>query len=53
MVSDNWKLTLDHPEVITEYLANEVAEGCKAGLFTQPPFADFVRLLMGIVAKKC
>ena len=52
MVSDNWKSSLDHPEVITEYLANEVATGHKAGLFTQPPFSDFVRSLMGIVTKK-
>ena len=36
-----------------EYLANEVAAGCKAGLFTQQPFSDFVGLLMGVVAKKC
>ena len=34
-----------------EYLANEVAAGCKAGLFTQPPFSAFVRLPMGIVTK--
>ena len=36
-----------------EYLANEVAAGCKVGLFTQPPFSDFVRLWIGIVTKKC
>ena len=36
-----------------EYVANKVAAGCKAGLFTQPPFPDFVRLPMGIVTKKC
>ena len=53
MVSDNWKLALDHPEVITEYLANEVAARCKAGLFSQPPFPDFVGLPVGVVAKKC
>ena len=53
MVSDNWKSALDHPEVITEYLANEIAAGYKAGPFTQPPFPDFVRLPMGIVTKKC
>ena len=53
MVLDNWKSALDHPEVITEYLANEVAAGCKAGPFTQPPFKDFVRSPMGIVTKKC
>ena len=53
MVSDNWKLALDHPGVITEYLANEVAEGHKDGLLTQPPFPDFVKLPMGIVTKKC
>ena len=53
IISDNCKSALDHPEVITEYLANEVAAGCKAGLFTQPPFSDFVGLPMGIVAKKC
>ena len=52
IVSGNWKSALDHPEVIMEYLANEVAAGHKAGLFTQPPFSDFVRLPMGIVAKK-
>ena len=51
-VSDNWKLDLDHPGVITEYLANEVAAGYKAGPFTQPS-SDFVGSLMGIVAKKC
>ena len=53
MVLGNWKSALDHPEVITEYLANEVAAGHKAWLFAQPPFLDFVRSLMGIVAKKC
>ena len=53
VVSDNVKLAFDHPEVITEYLANEVAAGHEAGLFTQPPFPDFVRLPMGIVTKKC
>ena len=53
MVSDNWKLALDHPEVIMEYLANEVVTGCKAGPFTQPSFSDFVGLPMGVVAKKC
>ena len=52
MVSDNWKLALDHPGVIMEYLANEVAAGHKAGLFTQPPFSDFVGLPMGVVTKK-
>ena len=52
MVLGNWKLALDHPEVIKEYLANEVAAGCKAVLFTQPPFPDFVRFLMGIVTKR-
>ena len=52
IVSGNWKSALDHPEVIMEYLANEVAAGCKAGPFTQPPFSDFVGLLMGIVTKK-
>ena len=52
IVSDNWKLALDHPEVITEYLANEVAIGHKVGLFTQPPFSDFVISLMGIITKK-
>ena len=36
-----------------EYLANEVAAGCKAGPFIQPPFTDFVGSPMGIVAKKC
>ena len=40
IVSDNWKSALDHPEVIKEYLANEVAVGHKAGLFTKPPFSD-------------
>ena len=53
MVLGNWKSGLDHPEVIKEYLANEVAAGCKAGQFTQPPFPDFVGLPMGIVAKQC
>ena len=53
MVSGNWKLALDHSEVIEKYLANEVAAGCKAGPFTQPPFPDFVGLPMGIVTKKC
>ena len=53
MVLGNWKSALDHLEVIKEYLANEVAAVCKAGPFTQPPFPDFVRSLMGIVAKKC
>ena len=53
MISDNWKSALGHPEVITEYLANVVAAGHKAGPFTQPPFSDFVRLPMGIITKKC
>ena len=53
MISGNWKSSLDHPEVIREYLANEVAAGCKAGPFTQPPFPDFARSPMGVVAKKC
>ena len=53
MVLDNWKSTLDHPEVIMEYLANKVAARHKAGLFVQPPFLDFVGSMMGIVAKKC
>ena len=38
--------------ILEEYLANEVAVGCKAGPFAQPPFPDFVGSLMGIVAKK-
>ena len=42
MVLGNWKLALDHPEVIEKYLANEVAAGHKAGPFTQPPFLDSV-----------
>ena len=53
IVFGNWKSALDHPEVIIEYLANEVAAGCKAGSFTQPPFSDFVGLPMGVVTKKC
>ena len=53
MVVDNWKLALDHPEVVAEYLGNEVAAGCKAGLFIQPPFSDFVGSLMDVVTKKC
>ena len=53
IVLGNWKSALDHPEVIMEYLANEVAAGYKVGPFTQPPFSDFVGLPMGIVAKKC
>ena len=53
IVLDNWKSVLDHPEVITEFLANEVAAGCKAGPFTQPPFLHFVGSPVGIVAKKC
>ena len=53
IVLGNWELALDHSEVIIEYLANEVAARCKAGPFAQPPFSDFVRLLMGVVAKKC
>ena len=52
MVWDNWKSALYHPELITEYLATKVAAGHKAGLFTQPCLSDFVRLLMGVVAKK-
>ena len=52
MVSGKWKLALDHPEVIKEYLANEVAAGCKAGPFTKPPFPDFVGSPMGVVTKK-
>ena len=51
IILDNWKSTLDYPEVIREYLANKVATGCKAGPFTHPPFIDFVRLLMGVVTK--
>ena len=53
IVLGNWKSALDHPEVIIEYIANEVAVGCKAGLFTQPPFSDFVGSPMGVVTKKC
>ena len=53
IILDKWKSILEHPEVITEYLANEVAAGCKAWPFTQPPFIDFVRSPMGIVTKKC
>ena len=53
MFSDNWKSALDHQEVIMGYLANEAAARCKPGLFAQPPFSDFVGLLMGVVAKKC
>ena len=53
IVSDNWKSALDHPEVITEYLANEVAAGHKTVLFTQLPFSDFVGSPMGVVTKKC
>ena len=33
--------------------ATEVALGRKAGLVNQLPFATYVRLLMGIVIKKC
>ena len=53
MVSDNWKSALDHPEVITQYLANGVAAGHKAGPFIQPPFSDFVGLPMDTVTMKC
>ena len=53
MFSDNLEFALYHPGVITEYPANEVAAGCKAGPFTQPTFSDFVGLPMGVVAKKC
>ena len=53
IVSDNWKSALEHPKVIMEYLANEVAAGHKAGLFTQPLSLDFIGSPMGIVAKKC
>ena len=53
IILDNWKSALEHPEVIAEYLANEVAAGCKPGPFTQSLFLDFVRSPMGIVAKKC
>ena len=35
-----------------EYLADEVVAGCKAGLFTQPPFLDFNGSPMDIVTKK-
>ena len=31
MVLDNWKSALDHPEVIIEYLANEVQQDAKLG----------------------
>ena len=51
IIFDNRKSALDHPYIIMEYLANEVAAGCKAGPFTQPPFSDFVGLPMDIVAK--
>ena len=53
IILDKWKSALEHPEVITEYLANEVAAGCKGGPFTQHPFLDMVGSLMGIVTKKC
>ena len=52
IISDNWKSAVDHPEVITEYLAKEVAAAHKAGPFTQLPFSDFVGSPMGVVAKK-
>ena len=52
MVSDNWKSALDHLEVNMSILPMRVAAGCKAGPFTQPPFPDFVRSLMGKVTKK-
>ena len=53
IISDKWKSALEHQEVTAEYLANEVAAGCKTRPFTQPPFPDFVGLPMGIVTKKC
>ena len=53
IILDDWKSALDRPEVIKEYLANEVAAGHKAEPFTQPPFSDFVRSPMDIVYKKC
>ena len=40
IITNNWKSALDHPEVIMEFLSNEVAAGCKAGPLTQPPFSD-------------
>ena len=52
IILDNWKSTVEHPEVIVEYLANEVAAGHKARPFTQPPFLDFIGSPTGIVTKK-
>ena len=52
IVLDNWTSALDHPEIIMEYLANEVAAGHKAELFTQLPFSDFVWSPMHVVTKK-
>ena len=49
----NWKSALDNGSVVRDYLTAEVALGRKAGPFNQPPFATYVRLLMGIVIKKC
>ena len=42
IISDNWKYALDHPEVVTQYITNEVAAGHKGGPYTKPPFPDFV-----------
>ena len=51
--SGNWKPVVDNGSVVSEYLTTEVALGRKAGPFNQLPFLTYVRLLMGIVIKKC
>ena len=44
---------MDNRSVVSDYLTTEVALGRKAGPFNQLPFSTYVRLLMGIVIKKC
>ena len=52
IILNSWKSALDHPKVIMEYLANEVAAGHKALPFTKMSFSDFVGLPMGVFTKK-
>ena len=51
--SGNWKSVVDNGSVVSNYLTTEVVLGRKAGQFNQLPFSTYIRLLMGIVIKKC
>lgn len=48
----NMKSADEHPEVIDEYLANEVAKGRVAGPFAAPPFPILQCSPFGVIPKK-